>query len=255
MTSRFAALTLASLSWLSCAGPAPSVAADPVAADPVAADSPPIGSPADINERFRSPELDIERFVDLFESETREVALARHSILAALGLRPGEAVADVGAGTGLFLDLFCDVLGPDGELVCVDISEVFLEHLDERIREAGLTQARTLLCDDRSSGLREASMDLVFICDTYHHFEYPSDTLASLHAALKPGGRLVLVDLERKPGVSSDWILGHVRADKQTFRAEIEAAGFQLAREAQLAEFRMSYMLIFDRVGSTPDRH
>ena len=66
----------------------------------------------------------------------------------------------------------------------------------------------------------------MFVCDTYHHFTYPRTELASLHRALRPGGRLVVVDFERVEGVSSDWVLEHVRAGKEAVRAEIEAAGF-----------------------------
>ncbi len=86
-------------------------------------------------------------------------------------------------------------------------------------------------------------MDLAFICDVYHHFEYPHSSLASLHRALRPGGELVLVEFKRVPGQSSDWVLNHVRAGQEVFTAEIEAAGFKKAQEINL--LKENYILRF----------
>jgi ubiquinone/menaquinone biosynthesis C-methylase UbiE len=219
----------------------------PIAGEP-SADAPGDEPSPGLNERFLADDLDVDFFVDVFESETREVAMAREQIVAAMGLREGEVVADVGAGTGLFLEVLCDAVGASGEVIAVDISPGFVESLEQRIEVEGLTQARVVLCDERSSNLLPDSVDCIFVCDTYHHFEYPAETLASLHAALKTGGRLIVVDLDRKPDVSSDWLLGHVRAGKQVFSDEITAAGFALAHDVWLPEFRRNYMLVFDRL-------
>ncbi len=207
----------------------------------------PAGPPIGNNERFLSADLDVEGFVDRFESETREVAYARHEIVDALGLRVGETVADVGAGTGLFLRALCTAVGEPGEVIAVEISPRFGEHLTQRIADEQLRQARVVLCDERSSNLEPDSVDLVFVCDTYHHFDYPADTLASLHAALRKGGRLVIVEFHRKPGISSDWVLDHMRAGQEVFIDEITAAGFALAHEVFIPKFRMNYMLVFER--------
>jgi len=206
-----------------------------------------VDAPIGRNDRFLSDDLDVDRFIGVFESETREVALVKEEIVAAMGLRPGETVADVGSGTGLFLDALCDAVGQDGEVIAVEISPRFGEHLEQRIADEGLAQARVVMCDERSSNLEPNSVDCIFVCDTYHHFDYPADTLASLHAALREGGRLVIVDFERKPGVSSDWVLDHMRAGKEAFIDEISGAGFRLAHEVWLAQFRLTYMLVFDR--------
>ena len=88
-----------------------------------------------------------------------------------------------------------------------------------------------MLCTERSTELAPNSIDLAFICNVYHHFEYPNDTLASLHQALRPGGRIVLIDFKRIPGTSADWILNHMRAGQEVFEAEITAVGFAKTRE------------------------
>jgi predicted methyltransferase len=94
--------------------------------------------------------------------------------------------------------------------------------------------------------LKENSIDLVFICDTYHHFEFPSKTMASVHRALKSGGQLVLIDFVREDGKSSDWVLNHVRAGKDVFVKEITDAGFkQMSEEKFLKE---NYFVQFEKV-------
>ena len=74
---------------------------------------------------------------------------------------------------------------------------------------------------------------LAFICDVYHHFEFPQATLATLHKALKSGGELVLIDFKRIPGESSDFVMGHVRAGQEVFEAEVIAAGFEKISEVK----------------------
>ena len=89
------------------------------------------------------------------------------------------------------------------------------------------------------------SADVIFVCDTYHHFEYPKSTLASMHRALKDDGHLIVVDFERIEGKSRDWTMGHVRAGREVFRAEIQVAGFTLAEEKKIDGFQENYFLKF----------
>lgn len=194
-----------------------------------------------INEQFLNPELQVNEWVERFETESREVFTAREEILEALHLEEGMRVADVGAGTGLFTRLFSERVGPRGWVFAVDISPRFAEHLAalaDHSREQNITP---VLCAEDSILLPPESVDLVYICDTYHHFEYPAATLASIHRALRPGGRLAVIDFERIPGVSREWTLDHVRAGKETFRSEIEAAGFVLDRELDLDGLEENY--------------
>ena len=77
----------------------------------------------------------------------------------------------------------------------------------------------------------ENSIDLAFVCATFHHFEFPLKSMKSIRRALRPGGKVIVVDFERIEGKSSDWILGHVRAGKEVFQAETEESGFELEEE------------------------
>ena len=127
----------------------------------------------------------------------------------------------------------------------MDIAPRFLRHISELSRTDGVRNLKTVLCSERSVRLPVNSVDLVFICDAYHHFEFPQSTLGSIHDALRDGGALVVIDFERIPGTSREFILNHVRAGKADFRAEIEAAGFAFEREVAVAGFKENYLLRF----------
>lgn len=184
-----------------------------------------------INDKFLDPKLNVEEWTKKFETESREIFHQREKIVAAAGLKPGMAMADIGAGTGLFTLHFAQAVGENGKVYAVEIAKNFLEHIKARASKASASNVQTILCTERSVELPEASIDLAFICDVYHHFEYPSASLATLHKALKPGGELVLIDFKRIPGESSDFIMAHVRAGQEVFEAEVTAAGFEKVSE------------------------
>jgi predicted methyltransferase len=198
-----------------------------------------------INDPFKNP--DVAKYAKTFEGESREVFAQREKIVAACKLKPGMVVADVGAGTGLFTRLFAPAVGPKGKVIAVDISEKFLEHVARTCKEAKITNVETLKCTDTSAELPANSVDLVYICDTYHHFEYPLRTMTSIHKALKSDGRVVIVDFHRIPGKSSDWVLGHVRAGQEVVIREVEEAGFKKIHEEKDL-LKENYLLVFEKV-------
>ena len=160
-----------------------------------------------INNNFLNPDLEAESWVQRFEIESREVFSARHDVAGVMAIQPGDKIADVGAGTGFYAKLFSETTGEDGWVYAVDI---------------------------------------VFTCDTYHHFEYPAATLASIRRALKPGGSFVVVDFERVPGKTRQWLLDHVRCGKEQVIREVSEAGFTLEAEVPLG-FTENYFLRFRR--------
>ncbi len=200
-----------------------------------------------INDNFLSPDLDVSSFVERFEGDNREVFVHRARIASAAAVADGMRVADVGAGTGLFSRMFAQRVGAHGRVFAVEISERFAEHLRQDFVRRGIDNAEVVLCTERSAELPRASVDLAFVCDTYHHFEYPAATLSSLHKALRPGGEMVIVDFERIPGVSRPWLLDHVRCGKEVVIEEIESAGFTLVREEDSPFLRENYILRFRR--------
>jgi ubiquinone/menaquinone biosynthesis C-methylase UbiE len=201
------------------------------------------GASPEINAPYRNPSY--EQWRGRLETESREVYVQRRAIVAAARARPGMAVADVGAGTGLFTRLFAAEVGASGRVYAVDIAREFVQGNLRRARAEGHDNVVGIESSQADTKLPAASIDLAFICDAYHHFEQPQAMLASIRRALRPGGSLIVVDFERIPGVSPDWILKHVRAGKEAFRGEIEAAGFRFAEDVPL--MRENYLLRFSR--------
>jgi ubiquinone/menaquinone biosynthesis C-methylase UbiE len=196
-----------------------------------------------VNDAYRNP--DVDQWVDRLEADDRAIYKHRHAILSALGLEPGMEVADVGAGTGFLTLLIAAAVRPDGRVFAEDVVPEFLEHIAAAAKKEGLGNVTTVLGDQKSAKLEPGSIDLALVCDVYHHFEFPRPMLASLHSALRDGGRLVVIDFERVEGVSTQFAIEHVRAGKGTFTDEIKNGGFDLVRELPLMEGEGQYYLEF----------
>jgi predicted methyltransferase len=187
-----------------------------------------------INAPFEKPNYD--EWVERFERGGREIYDKRLEIVAALDLKRGMVVADIGAGTGLFTRLFSPEVGAQGKVIAVDIAGNFIEGILAGARKQGLKNIQGIVNSPTDAMLPLASVDMAFICDTYHHFEYPQHMLASIHRALKPNGALVVIDYERIPGTSSAWVMAHMRLDKQATIGEIQRAGFLLVEDRPLLQ-------------------
>ena len=208
---------------------------------PVAAQQ---GAKPEINRPY-VVDTDVARWNRSFSNERREVYTKRDAIVAATGAKPGMTVADIGAGTGLFTLLFADAVKPGGSVVAVDISPAFVEYIQETAKKRRMRNVTAIVGNGTEVGLPDESVDLVYLSDVYHHFEQPAETLASIRKALKPGGRMVVIDYERIPGVTPQARIDHVRLDKATAIREIGAAGFKLLEDKKL--LRDNYFVVFQR--------
>jgi SAM-dependent methyltransferase len=200
-----------------------------------------------INERFLAPDADVDEWVRIFETESREIAAARAAIVEALERVEGAQIVDVGAGTGLFLEPLARAVGERGRVWAVDIAPRFVAHLNERVLAEELPQVEVVLCSAKSIDLPKGSIDLAFMCDTYHHLEYPESVLRSIRRALRLNGALVVVDFQRIPGRSRDWVFDHVRCGKEQVIREIEQAGFVLEGEIPVGGLQENFLLRFRR--------
>ena len=197
-----------------------------------------------INDYYMDP--DWQQWVNQFESPGREVYDRRFDIVRASSVSPGMAVADIGAGTGLFTRLFSRQVGAQGRVYAVDISRPFVENILRESRAQGLSNVEGVVNAADDAMLAAQSIDLAFTVDTYHHFEYPQSMLASIHKALRDGGRLIVIDFIKHPATSSRWVMGHVRAHKEKVIDEITSAGFELVDDKPL--LRVNYFLEFRKV-------
>jgi len=198
-----------------------------------------------INQNFKSSDLDVESWATRFTGESREVFHARNDVVKAIGLKPGDAIADIGAGTGLYTRLFAGAVGPGGTVYANDIAPQFLAYIAQNAAKDGLKNVQTVQGGDRSTNLKDASVDVAFSSDVYHHFEYPLTMNASIRRALKPGGRLYVLEME-KSGTQT----AHVRAPKDVVIAEIEKSGFKLVEQVKVPGLKDNYLLQFRKAGS-----
>ena len=201
-----------------------------------------------INRHFEDP--DWQQWVSTFERPGREVYDQRHAIVAASRAGPGMNIADIGAGTGLFTRLFATAVEPDGTVYAIDIASTFIDNILRTCREQGLLNVKGIVNTPVDIGLPANTIDLAFLTDTYHHFEYPQQTLTSIHQALRDEGRIIIIDFRRDPRISSNWVMGHVRGNREQVIEEVQAAGFRLLDDKPL--MRTNYFLEFVKSAKEP---
>lgn len=136
------------------------------------------------------------------ERSSREVEEEPARLIAALKLKPGMAVADIGAGSGYFTRRLAREIGKEGMVYAVDIQPEMLEILGRNMKQAGLTNYRPILGGEKSPQLTAESVDLVLMVDVYHEFSYPHEMMTEIRKALKPGGRVAFVEYRGE----DDWV-------------------------------------------------
>ncbi len=203
-------------------------------------------SPAEMNRQFSKPDLDVAEFIRRFESDSRDIFVARRQIVDAVGLRQGMAVADIGAGTGLFTFSFAEQVGPKGQAYAVEIAPAFLSYIEKQARERRLENIKAVRASQDSTNLAANSIDLAFVCATYHHFEHPKNVLASIHRALRREGRLVVIDFDLRKD-SSAFVREHARGPKEVYFREISAAGFRPLESKAQVGLKDNFFAVFER--------
>ncbi len=201
----------------------------------------------EMNAKWTATDVEVADWVRRFEDPTRDVIAHREAVVAALKLTPGQAVADVGAGTGAYLAALSAAVGPTGRVLGVDISPAFVAHMAKRAKSEGLTNVSAQLGKPAGTGLSDGSLDAIISVNSFHHFEDPAAMLAAMRRALKPGGQLAIVDFDRNaPGATA-----HQRKmaalDKAGYIQTIQAAGFKLVEDVTTTGLAQNFMLRFER--------
>jgi predicted methyltransferase len=141
-----------------------------------------------------------QRRPEITQAEIRQAALEVPELAVVLQLRPGMAVGDVGAGGGAMTASFSKWLGPDGRVYATEVTPARLAEIRDLVARERLDNVTTIEGTQQSSNLPAACCDAVFLRDVYHHLTEPASTNNSLFAALKPGGRLAIIDFEPQTG-------------------------------------------------------
>jgi arsenite methyltransferase len=169
-------------------------------------------------------------YIKLLEDPHRVDRLKPAEIIQKIGLAPGNVVADIGSGSGLFTRPMARAVAPGGRVYAVDIDKDLLGHVAETAAKEGIANITTVLAPDDSPSLPPDSLDVALICDTLHHIARRQIYLVNLKKCLKPTGRLVVIDF------SDGWPAGHesLHFSLSELDGWMDSAGY-----AKVAEYNM----------------
>jgi len=186
------------------------------------------------------------------DSHERDARQRPAELVQSLGIKPGETVVDLGTGPGYMLPWLSRAVGPSGKVLAEDIQNDFLERARDKARRESLDNVVFILGADKDPELPPDSADLVLVLDVYHHFDYPAPMLAGIRRALRPGGRLAIVEFYKRPGSMGDsdpnWSLRHIRLDAGDLVKEVEANGYSLVSRRDHIPGKQ-YIAIFTKAG------
>ncbi len=169
-------------------------------------------------------------YIPVLENPDRLARLQPDKVIARLNLRKGDAVADIGAGSGVFTRRLAQAVASGGKVFAVDIDQELLDYNRAKIQEAKLSNVEFILGEFDNPKLPPKSVDLVFICDVVHHIEHRQLYLSSLREGLKPAGRVAIIDYK------TNWPPGHEQMKYTTAKllTWMTAAGFRKKEEFDL---------------------
>jgi len=161
--------------------------------------------------------------IDWLERPEREKEENTSLLLKNLAVKPGMMIADIGAGSGYHSALLSKMVG-SGKVFAVDVEPEMIAYLSERIKQEKFSHIVPVLSTEQKLPLPENTIDMMLLVDVYHEFSYPYEMTLSMRAALKPGGKLVLVEFRSEdPTVPIKTI--HKMSEAQAIK-EFKAAGF-----------------------------
>jgi predicted methyltransferase len=185
---------------------------------------------------------------DWLDRPSRDEEQKPDEIVRSLGLKNGDVIADVGAGTGYFTWRLARAVAPSGLVYAVDIQPEMLSRLKTNMEKAGVRNVVAVLGETDDPKLPPASLDWVLLVDVYHELQQPKATLARMREALKPGGKVAVVE-HRLEGLTALHVSEDHRMSTRQVLAEWEPAGFRLVK---LHEFLPTqHFFVFEKA---PDR-
>jgi FkbM family methyltransferase len=184
-----------------------------------------------------------EEWIETLEGKTRVATLKIDEVVAAMQLKPGETVADIGAGTGLLSVPVAKAVGPGGRVFAVEVDAGFFPSIRKRAGDNTVTNLQTVLGSFTDPKLPVSNVDLAFFHDVLHHVEKRGEYLKTLAKYVAPAGRIVVVDFEagRGPHVQQP----ELQVSREQLAAWMKDAGFTQVADAKL--FDDKYVLTFAR--------
>lgn len=195
------------------------------------------------HEEVQKLHQDSKAYIAMLESPERIAEQKPDEVIKALGIKSGETIVDIGAGSGLFSFRFSPAVGPGGHVYAVDVSPDMIRYMNRQIRERKLKNVVTVLCETDDPLLPDIPVDRFFICNTWHHIGNRPEYLVRMGKMLKPGGQIVVLDYKKE-----ELPVGpppKMKISKEEVMKEMEAGGFRLSREHTFLPYQ--YFLIFSR--------
>jgi arsenite methyltransferase len=177
-----------------------------------------------------------------YEGLSRDDWQRPDKVIQSLQIRPGDSIADLGAGSGYFTFRLVHATGPTGKVYAVDIDKDMAALLAKKAKDLGAHNVEIILAKPDDSLLPESSVDLIFTSNTFHHIENRVAYFTALRKALRPNGRLAIIEFDQRSWFS--W-LGHHYTPSEIIKREMEQAGFRLTRDFDFLD-RQSFLL-FER--------
>lgn len=178
-----------------------------------------------------------EQWAKIFDDPSRDSWQKPDEVIRALALAPDATVADIGAGTGYFAVRIARAV-PRGRVIGVDIAPGMVRYLDERARREGLGNVSAQLGGSDEPRLA-AAVDLAIVVDTYHHIPARANYFRRVREALKPGGRLAIIDYLAASPIGPP---APHRIPPERVREELGSAGFELLQEHRFLPYQ--YFLV-----------
>ncbi len=174
-----------------------------------------------------------------YEGSDRDSWQQTSRVVEALAIRPGDRVADLGAGSGYFTVHLARAVGPSGRVYAVDVDAEMNAYLEERLAEEGIDNVEVVLGESEDPLLPNGKIDLLFTSNTYHHLQDRPAYFQRVQADLAPEGRVAVIEFDGREGLFVR-LIGHF-TDKQTLLSEMEEAGYRVSRDHGFLE-RQSFV-------------
>jgi arsenite methyltransferase len=174
----------------------------------------------------------VDEWVKALDAQDRVTGLKTGEVIANLELKPGDVVADLGAGSGAFVVPFARAVSAKGKVYAVEVDRGFFPYIEKRARAAGVANVQTVLGEFTDPKLPSPDVDVAFMHDVLHHIENRSTYVKSLARYLKPGARLAIIDYH--PSLSPHRGQPSLTVAKDQAAAWLSEVGFKPVREVAL---------------------